>query len=178
MRKMIIPVIALVAVLATAVVAFGGGDSSTRGDDSSTRQAAVTAKKDIVETAVAAGSFDTLVSLVKSAGLAETLSGKGPYTVFAPTDKAFKKVPAETLEALGKDRKALRRVLLYHVADGRYPAARVARKRSIPTLAGPRVEVRVRERVVRVGGARVVTADVRASNGVIHAINRVLIPPK
>jgi uncharacterized surface protein with fasciclin (FAS1) repeats len=101
-----------------------------------------------------------------------------PYTVFAPTDRAFKKVPAKTLEALGNDRKALRRVLLYHVADGRYPAARVAGKRSIPTLAGARVEVETRKGVVRVGGARVVTADVRASNGVIHAINPVLIPPK
>jgi uncharacterized surface protein with fasciclin (FAS1) repeats len=126
----------------------------------------------------ATGKFDTLVSLVQSAGLAETLSGKGPFTVFAPTDKAFEKVPAETLEALGNDRKALRRVLLYHVADGRYPAARVVRKRSIPTLAGPRLEVKVRKSVVRVGGARVVTPDVKATNGVIHVINRVLIPPQ
>jgi uncharacterized surface protein with fasciclin (FAS1) repeats len=171
MRKLIIPIIALVAVLATAVVAFGDGDSPAR-------QAAKAPKKNIVETAVGAGKFDTLVSLVQSAGLAETLSGKGPYTVFAPTDKAFKKVPAETLEALGNDRKALRRVLLYHVADGRYPAARVASKRSIATLAGPRLDVEVRKDVVRVGGARVVTPDVRTSNGVIHAINRVLIPPR
>ena len=171
MRKLILPILVLVAVLATAAVALGGSDSSAP-------QASEAPKKNIVQTAVGAGKFDTLVSLVKSAGLAETLSGKGPYTVFAPTDRAFKKVPAKTLDALGNDRKALRRVLLYHVADGRYPAARVARKRSIPTLAGPRVQVRVRKGVVRVGGARVVTPDVRASNGVIHAINRVLIPPK
>jgi uncharacterized surface protein with fasciclin (FAS1) repeats len=171
MRKLIIPIIALVAVLAMAVVAFGDGDSPAP-------QAAKAPKKNIVETAVGAGKFDTLVSLVQSAGLAETLSGKGPYTVFAPTDKAFKKVPAETLEALGNDRKALRRVLLYHVAEGRYPAARVASKRSIATLAGPRLDVEVRKDVVRVGGARVVTPDVRTSNGVIHAINRVLIPAK
>ena len=171
MRKLILPIVVLVAVLATAAVALGGSDSSAP-------QASEAPKKNIVETAVGAGKFDTLVSLVKSAGLAETLSGKGPYTVFAPTDRAFKKVPAKTLDALGDDRKALRRVLLYHVADGRYPAARVARKRSIPTLAGPRVQVQVRKGVVRVGGARVVTPNVRASNGVIHAINRVLIPPK
>ena len=170
MRKLIVPLLAAVAVLATATVAFGG--------DSPARQAAKAPKQNIVETAVGAGDFDTLVSLVQSAGLAETLSGKGPYTVFAPTDKAFAKVPADTLEALGKDPEALRRVLLYHVADGRYPAARVARKRSIRTLAGPRLAVRVRKGVVRVGGARVITPDVRASNGVIHAINRVLIPPK
>jgi uncharacterized surface protein with fasciclin (FAS1) repeats len=171
MRKLILPILVLVAVLATAAVAFGGSDSSAP-------QASEAPKKNIVETAVGAGKFDTLVSLVKSAGLAETLSGKGPYTVFAPTDRAFKKVPAKTLESLGNDRKALRRVLLYHVAEGRYPAARVARKRSIPTLAGPRVQVQLSKGVVRVGGARVVTPNVRASNGVIHAINRVLIPPK
>jgi uncharacterized surface protein with fasciclin (FAS1) repeats len=171
MRKLILPIIAIVAVLMTSVVAFGDNDSPAR-------QSAKAPKKNIVETAVGAGKFDTLVSLVQSAGLAETLSGKGPYTVFAPTDRAFKKVPAETLEALGNDRKALRRVLLYHVADGRYPAARVVRKHSIPTLAGPRLEVSVRKDVVRVGGARVVTPNVKASNGVIHVINRVLIPPK
>ena len=171
MRKMILPVLALVAVLATATVAFGGGESATR-------QAAKAPEKNIVETAVAAGKFDTLVSLVKSAGLAKTLSGTGPYTVFAPTDKAFKKVPAKTLDALGKDRKALRRVLLYHVAKGRYPAARVVKKDSIPTLAGPRVEVQVRKGTVRVGGARVITPNVRTSNGIVHAINRVLIPPQ
>jgi uncharacterized surface protein with fasciclin (FAS1) repeats len=171
MRKLILPILVLVAVLATAAVALGGSDSSAP-------QASEAPKKNIVETAVGAGKFDTLVSLVKSAGLAETLSGKGPYTVFAPTDRAFKKVPAKTLESLGNDRKALRRVLLYHVAEGRYPAARVARKRSIPTLAGPRVQVQLSKGVVRVGGARVVTPNVRASNGVIHAINRVLIPPK
>jgi uncharacterized surface protein with fasciclin (FAS1) repeats len=171
MRKLILPIIAVVAILATAVVAFGNSDSSEG-------QATKAPKKNIVQTAVSAGKFDTLVSLVKSAGLAETLSGKGPFTVFAPTDKAFRKVPAETLEALGNDRQALRRVLLYHVADGRYPAARVVRRSSIPTLAGPRLKVQVRGDVVRVGGARVITPNVKASNGVIHAINRVLIPPQ
>ena len=118
------------------------------------------------------------MSLVKRAGLAKTLSGKGPFTVFAPTDAAFKKVPASTLEALGQDRAALRNVLLYHVAAGRYPAKRVVKQTSIETLAGPRVKVSTRKGTVRVGGARVVQADVRASNGVIHAINRVLIPPQ
>ncbi len=134
-------------------------------------------QKNIVRTAVAAGDFDTLVSLVKSAGLAKTLSGKGPFTVFAPTDAAFDKVPASTLEALQQDRAALRNVLLYHVAAGRYPAKRVVKQKSIQTLAGPRLKVSTRKGTVSVGGARVVQTDVRASNGVIHAINRVLIPP-
>jgi uncharacterized surface protein with fasciclin (FAS1) repeats len=134
-------------------------------------------KKDIVETAVAAGQFKTLVSLVKAAGLAETLSGKGPYTVFAPTDAAFRKVPRSTLRSLQNDRAELRRVLLNHVLTGRYRAARLTRAGSVTTLAGPRLHVTTRGERVRVAGARVVQANVGASNGVVHAINRVLIPP-
>jgi uncharacterized surface protein with fasciclin (FAS1) repeats len=134
------------------------------------------AKKDIVQTAAAAGKFTTLVSLVKQAGLAKTLKGDGPFTVFAPTDKAFSKVPASTLEALGKDRKKLRAVLLHHVASGRLSAAKVVKRHSIRTLNGDRVRVRVRNGRVYVGGARVLTPDVKASNGVIHVIDKVLIP--
>jgi uncharacterized surface protein with fasciclin (FAS1) repeats len=134
------------------------------------------AKKNIVETAVAAGDFKTLTSLVEQAGLAGTLEGKGPYTVFAPTDAAFAKVPAATLDKLAKDKAALRSVLLGHVAKGEITSAKVVKKRSIKTLNGERVRVRVRGDKVFVGGARVTTPDVRASNGVIHAINRVLLP--
>ena len=137
---------------------------------------AAAAKPNLVETAVAAGNFTTLVSLVKQAGLAETLSGTGPYTVFAPTDAAFKKVPKKTLTALGKDKAKLKAVLLYHVAAGRLAAKRVVKRSSIKTLNGKRVRIRVRGRNVFVNRAKVVTADVRASNGIIHAINRVLIP--
>jgi uncharacterized surface protein with fasciclin (FAS1) repeats len=173
MRKLILPIVVLVVALATAAVAVGGDNRS-----GSTAQPAAKPTKNIVKTAVAAGDFDTLVSLVKRAGLAKTLSGKGPFTVFAPTDAAFKKVPASTLEALLADRAALRQVLLYHVADGRYPAKRVVKLRSIETLNGSSVKVRTRKGTVRVGGARVVKADVRTTNGVIHAINRVLIPPQ
>jgi uncharacterized surface protein with fasciclin (FAS1) repeats len=173
MRKLILPIVVLVVALATAAVALGGNDSG-----STAQSAAKPAKKNIVQTAVAAGNFDTLVSLVNRAGLAETLSGKGPFTVFAPTDAAFKKVPASTLEGLQNDRAALRNVLLYHVAAGRYPAKRVVKQESIETQVGQRVKVSTRKGTVRVGGARVVQADVRTSNGVIHAINRVLIPPQ
>jgi transforming growth factor-beta-induced protein len=173
MRKLFVPTIAAAALFAGSTVALAGGSA-----DDAPAQNAVKSKKTITETVVESGRFDTLESLVVSADLAETLSGKGPYTVFAPTDKAFSKVPAETLESLGNDPDALRRVLLYHVADGRYPAARVVRKRSIKTLAGPRLKVKATKRAVRVGGARVITPDIKASNGVIHAINRVLIPPQ
>jgi uncharacterized surface protein with fasciclin (FAS1) repeats len=134
------------------------------------------ATKNIVQTAVAAGQFKTLTSLLKKAGLAETLAGKGRYTVFAPTDAAFAKVPKATLKALGRDRAKLRSVLLYHVAKGRLTAAKVVKRHSIKTLNGQRVRVRVRGAKVYVNRARVVTPDVMASNGVIHVINRVLIP--
>jgi uncharacterized surface protein with fasciclin (FAS1) repeats len=174
MRNLLVPVIAAAAVFAGSAVALAGGRSA----DGAPAQQAAQQKKTIAETVVGSARFDTLESLVIRAGLVEALSGKGPYTVFAPTDEAFSKVPAETLEALGNDPEALRRVLLYHVADGRYPAARVVRKRSIETLAGPRLEVKATRRAVRVGGARVIAADIKAANGVIHAINRVLIPPQ
>jgi uncharacterized surface protein with fasciclin (FAS1) repeats len=162
---------ALVAGLAAAALA--AAPASARPD---TTAAAAAAKPNIVETAVAAGNFTTLVSLVKQAGLAETLSGAGPYTVFAPTDAAFKKVPKKTLKALGKDKAKLKAVLLYHVASGRLAAKRVVKRSSIKTLNGKRVKIRVRGRNVFVNRSKVVTANVRASNGIIHAINRVLIP--
>src|SRR5690242_2291363 len=130
----------------------------------------------IVQTAVKAGQFKTLVSLVKQAGLANTLSGKGPFTVFAPTDAAFAKVPKATLKTLAKDKAKLKAVLLYHVANGRLTAAKVVKRSSIKTLNGKSVSVRVRSGKAYVGGARVVTPDVKASNGVIHVINKVLIP--
>ena len=132
----------------------------------------------IVQTAVAAGKFKTLVSLVKKAGLAGTLQGKGPFTVFAPTDAAFAKVPQKTLAALAKDKAKLRAVLLYHVAAGRLTAAKVASRHSVKTLEGQPLAIRVSGGKVTVGGAHVLTADVAASNGVIHVIDKVLIPSK
>ena len=123
-----------------------------------------------------AGQFKTLTSLLGQAGLTETLQGKRRYTVFAPTDAAFAKVPKKTLNALAKDKAKLRAVLLYHVAKGKLTAAKVVKRKSIKTLNGQRVRVRVRDGKVFVGGARVSTPDVAASNGVIHVINKVLIP--
>ena len=131
----------------------------------------------IVQTAVASGQFTTLVSLVKAAGLAPALSGTTKLTVFAPTDAAFKKVPASTLAKLKSNKALLKRVLLYHVVKGRVTAAQVVKLRSAKTLAGPAVRFRVSGGSVYVDSARVVKPDVMASNGVIHVINAVLIPP-
>ena len=132
--------------------------------------------KNIVQTAVAAGTFKTLVSLVKQAGLAGALSGPGPLTVFAPTDAAFAKVPKATLAALAKDKAKLKAVLLYHVAKGKLTAAKVVKLRSVKTLNGQSLKVRVSHGTVTVGGSRVIKTDIGASNGVIHVINKVLIP--
>jgi len=134
------------------------------------------AQPNVVQTAAAAGQFKTLVALVKQAGLAGALQGKGPFTVFAPTDAAFAKVPKATLAALAKDKAKLRAVLLYHVAKGKLTAAKVVKLRSIKTLNGQSLKVRVNHGTVTVGGARVIKANIGASNGVIHVINQVLIP--
>jgi uncharacterized surface protein with fasciclin (FAS1) repeats len=168
------PIRKILAVSAASAVALAaaGPASAVQADHS----ARATADKNIVETAVATGKFKTLASLMQQAGLAGTLQGKGPYTVFAPTDAAFAKVPKATLDALGKDKAKLRAVLLYHVAEGKLTAAKVVKRSSVKTLNGQRVSVRVRNGKAYVGGARVTTADVRASNGVIHVINRVLLP--
>ena len=134
-------------------------------------------EKDIVTTAVASGQFKTLVSLVKKAGLASTLRGPGPYTVFAPTDAAFKKVPKKTLAALARNKAKLRAVLLYHVVPGAVTAKQVVTLKSAKTLNGKSVAIRVSGMNVFVNNAKVVKADVMATNGVIHVVNRVLIPP-
>jgi uncharacterized surface protein with fasciclin (FAS1) repeats len=154
-----------------AVVTAGAAGRGTSAESTAT-------KKNIVQTTVAAGQFKTLASLLTKAGLVETLSGKGPFTVFAPTDKAFKKVPKSTLAALAADKSQLKAVLLYHVASGKVPAAKVVKRSTIKTLNGASVRVKVSGKTVRVGGAKVTKTDVRASNGVIHVINEVLIPPK
>jgi uncharacterized surface protein with fasciclin (FAS1) repeats len=132
--------------------------------------------KNIVETAAAAPQFSTLVSLVKKAGLVKALSGKQKLTVFAPTNAAFKKVPKKTLNALLADRKLLRKVLLYHVVAGKLPAAKVVKRSGAKTLEGERLTFKVRGRNVFVDKAKVITPDIRASNGIVHAINKVLVP--
>ncbi|MGH1440348.1 MAG: fasciclin domain-containing protein [Cellvibrionaceae bacterium] len=134
------------------------------------------AKKDIVDTAVAADDFNTLVTAVKAAGLVDTLKGEGPFTVFAPTDAAFAKVPAETLNALLADKAALSNVLTYHVVAGKVMAADVVKLDSAKTVQGQSVSVEVKDGKVFVDGAQVVTTDIKASNGVIHVIDAVILP--
>jgi uncharacterized surface protein with fasciclin (FAS1) repeats len=133
--------------------------------------------KNIVQTAQAAGTFKTLTKLVTKAGLAGTLSQPGPYTVFAPTDAAFKKVPKATLKSLAKHKAKLRAVLLYHVVAGKVPSSEVVMMKSVKTLNGKSVRIRTSNGSVYVNTAKVTKPDVNASNGVIHVINRVLIPP-
>lgn len=134
---------------------------------------------DIVDTAVGAGSFQTLTAALKAANLVEALKGKGPFTVFAPTDEAFAKLPAGTVENLLKaeNRETLVSVLTYHVVPGRVTSKQVAGLSSAETLSGQSVGIRVSGGKVRVGSATVSQVDVAASNGVIHVIDSVLLPP-
>lgn len=139
---------------------------------------AADAEKTIVETAVGAGKFNTLVAAVKAAGLAEALSGKGPFTVFAPTDEAFAKLPKGTVETLLKpeNKEKLVAILKYHVVSGSYPAAKVVAANSLETLQGGKLTVKKTDDGVFVDKAKVSATDVMCSNGVIHIIDSVVLP--
>jgi uncharacterized surface protein with fasciclin (FAS1) repeats len=134
------------------------------------------APKDIVETAVAAGTFKTLTKALTEAGLVDTLKGKGPFTVFAPTDEAFAKLPTGTVEALLKDKQKLVAVLTYHVVAGKVTAADAAKLTSAKTVNGQSLSIKATKGSVRIDGATVTKADIAASNGVIHVIDTVLLP--
>lgn len=157
----------IIAIAASAALLAGPGAAT----------AAAPAKDNIVETAVKAGDFKTLVKLVKDAGLAGTLSGKTNYTVFAPTDAAFAKVPKATLNALANDRALLRKVLLYHVLPGKRSAASLVKAPNPVTAEGKRVKVTLKGKKAFVNGVRILQTDIRTSNGIIHPINAVLTPP-
>jgi uncharacterized surface protein with fasciclin (FAS1) repeats len=135
--------------------------------------------KDIVDTAVGAGSFTTLVAAVKAAGLVDTLKGAGPFTVFAPTDEAFKKLPAGTVEGLLKDIPKLTAVLTYHVVSGKVMAADVVKLdgKEAATVQGSSVKISTAGGVKLNGTATVTTTDIECSNGVIHVIDTVILPP-
>jgi uncharacterized surface protein with fasciclin (FAS1) repeats len=161
--KSLIAMLALALMLSVSLVATAG--ARTHED------------RNIVQTAAAAGQFKTLAKLLNRAGLTGALQQPGPYTVFAPTDAAFKKVPTKTLNALLRDKAKLKAVLLYHVVAGKVAAADVVKLQSAKTLNGKSVRIRVSGTNVFVDSAKVTMPDVMASNGVIHVINRVLIPP-
>jgi uncharacterized surface protein with fasciclin (FAS1) repeats len=130
-------------------------------------------RKDIVDTAVAAGQFKTLVTAVQAAGLVEVLKGSGPFTVFAPTDEAFAKVPKETLDSLLKDKQALGEVLKYHVVPGKVMSTDVVKVAEAKTVQGKPVKFGL-----KINDASVVKTDIECTNGVIHVIDSVILPPK
>jgi uncharacterized surface protein with fasciclin (FAS1) repeats len=159
MSKRFIAVVALVCALALPV------------------SAAAAPSKNIVETAAGSKQFSTLVSLVKKAGLVNTLSGSTDYTVFAPTNAAFAKVPKKTLNMLLENKSMLRKVLLYHVLPGKVPASKVTMTKSAKTAEGASVQFSVRGMSAYVNESKIVKTDIECSNGLIHVINAVLIPP-
>lgn len=130
----------------------------------------------IVETAVRAGSFKTLATALTEAGLIETLKGEGPFTVFAPTDEAFAKLPKGALDGLLKDKEKLKSVLLYHVVSGKVMAADVVKLKDAKTVEGSTVAITVKGSNVMVNNAKVIKTDILASNGVIHVIDTVIMP--
>jgi uncharacterized surface protein with fasciclin (FAS1) repeats len=158
-------------ILAVALVASVVAVAAT------TASARRSTDRNIVQTAVATGQFKTLAKLLARAGLVHALEQPGPYTVFAPTDAAFKKVPKHTLNLLLRNKAKLKEVLLYHVVAGKITAGDVAMYPSAKTLDGGKLRLRMSGSNVFVNKAKVVKADVAASNGVIQVINRVLIPP-
>ena len=167
--KWVFSTAAVLGVLSLAFVPV-----ATSADKSVAKQAAV--KKDIVDTAVSAGSFDTLVTALKAAGLVDTLKGDGPFTVFAPSDEAFAKLPKGAVAALLKDKDKLKSVLTYHVVSGRVLAADAAKLDSATTVQGDKLAIKSADGKVMINDATVTKADIVCANGVIHVIDNVLMP--
>jgi uncharacterized surface protein with fasciclin (FAS1) repeats len=174
-RKWMAGVVAAVAALALGSGAMAADVVRPAAAPLTDQQAAT---KDIVDTAVDAGQFTTLAKALQAADLVTTLKGAGPFTVFAPTDAAFAKLPAATLDSLLANPAELRKVLTYHVVAGRVTAADVVKLTEATTVNGAKVQIAVRDgKVVLNGTSTVATADVMASNGVIHVIDTVILPP-
>ena len=171
-----LPLLAAALLLVLPASAAFAGPAGGSGDKAV--QAHAQARADIVDTAVRAGQFKTLVAALQAAGLVDTLKGAGPFTVFAPTDAAFAALPAGTVDTLLKpeNRDRLVAILTYHVVPGRVTAAQVAGMDAATTVQGGTVAIAASGGAVTVNGARVVGADVAASNGVIHVIDKVLLP--
>ncbi len=170
--RLLAAALVLAVVAPVAVAAPGEGSAPKRG------AAPAQARADLVDTAVRAGQFKTLAAALQAAGLVDTLKGKGPFTVFAPTDAAFAALPAGTVDSLLKpeNRDKLVAILTYHVVPGRVTAAQVAGMDAATTVQGGALAIHAAGEGVTVNDARVITADVAASNGVIHVIDKVLLP--
>jgi uncharacterized surface protein with fasciclin (FAS1) repeats len=164
-------------VVATIVGLLLGTMSAVRPLAGSTREA-MAANKNIVEVATEAGSFKTLLTALKAAGLEDTLSGAGPFTVFAPTDEAFAKLPSGTLDALLKDIPKLKSILLYHVVAGKVSSSQVVKLSEAKSVEGSEIQITSGPSGVMVDGAKVIKADVEASNGLIHVVDSVILPPR
>ena len=166
-------------LLAAAALLAAAPAAALAQHDGMSHGAAKAGGKDIVQVAVEAGTFKTLAAALQAAGLVETLQGKGPFTVFAPTDAAFAKLPAGTVDALLKDKAKLTAILTYHVVPGKVMAGDIVKANGAKpaTVQGAPVNVTVRGGKVYVNDALVTAADVAASNGVIHVIDTVIMPP-
>jgi transforming growth factor-beta-induced protein len=171
-----------VATMSLTCAALAGPAAAGTAKTPSTKDATAAAAKakvtDIVSTAVAAGNFKTLAAALQAAGLVETLQGKGPFTVFAPTDAAFAKLPAGTIEELLKpeNKQKLTSILTYHVVAGKVMAKEVVGMTSAKTVNGQSLTVVAKDGKVSIDGATVVKADIDCSNGVIHVIDSVVLP--
>lgn len=164
---------ALLGAVALAGGLYASNVTPVQAHDHKTK---MSAKMDIVDTAAKAGQFKTLLAAAKAAGLVDTLKGKGPYTVFAPTDAAFAKLPKGTVDALLKDKKKLQAILLYHVVPGKQMASRVTQRPYLISANKKPLYISTKNGV-RIGNANIVKTDIAASNGVIHVIDTVLMPP-
>ena len=178
MKSIVLSLSALSAAFLVGGIATAQNATTKNAATSKSTAAAPATTKTIVETAIGAGSFNTLVAAVKAAGLVETLNGTGHFTVFAPTDEAFAKLPAGTLESLLKpeNKAKLAAILTYHVVPGKVMAADVVKLTNAGTVQGQRVDIAVNGGTVTVDGAKVVTTDIACSNGVIHVIDSVILP--
>ncbi len=171
------PIKSLIAA-SVSVAAIDIAGVAAAGDNSKSAKAAAMMKADVVDTAIAADGFNTLVAAVKAADLVETLKGEGPFTVFAPTDEAFAALPEGTVESLllPENKAKLQAILTYHVLSGKVMSTDLTSDVTVATVQGEEVSISVAAGV-RINGASVVSADIEASNGVIHVINQVILPP-
>lgn len=174
MKRIVTAAVLLGAVLLTPVAARTQG----MGSGMESGMAMAMSDKDIVETALAAGTFATLTKALREAGLVETLRGAGPFTVFAPTDAAFAKMPAAELKALMRDKAKLRALLTYHVVPGTMTATQVMGMRDATSVQGGKITIGMQGSMMMLnGGTTVTSSDIKAKNGVIHVIDTVLMPP-